>query len=62
MIRVRRVLAIYGVLDAAPPKVSTATYYAFDDLIFDPLKRELRSAGGALIELTETEVRLLDLS
>ena len=61
VIRVRRVLAIYGVLDAAPPKVSTATYYAFDDLIFDPLKRELRSASGALIELTETEVRLLDL-
>ena len=61
VIRVRRVLATYGVLDAVPPTVSTPSCYAFDGLLFDPRKHELRSANGSLIELTETEVRLLKL-
>jgi DNA-binding response OmpR family regulator len=61
VIRVRRVLATYGVLDAVPPKASDPQCYAFDALLFDPRKQELRSATGALIELTETEMRLLEL-
>ncbi len=61
VIRVRRVLAIYGVLDAAPLKVSQTPCYAFGSFLFDPRKQELRSASGSLLELTETEVRLLDL-
>ena len=62
VIRVRRVLAIYGVLDSALPIVGGAPpCYAFDGLHFDPRKQELRCANGDLIELTETEVRLLEL-
>ncbi len=61
VIRVRRVLAIYGVLDAVPSTGSTPSCHAFDGLLFDPRKQELRSANGSLIELTETEVRLLKL-
>jgi two-component system OmpR family response regulator len=61
VIRVRRVLATYGVLDAVPPIVSPPSCYAFDGLLFDPRKQELRSASGSLVELTETEVRLLEL-
>jgi DNA-binding response OmpR family regulator len=61
VIRVRRVLATYGVLDAVPLKVSDPRCYAFDALLFDARKQELRSTSGAIIELTETEVRLLDL-
>jgi DNA-binding response OmpR family regulator len=61
VIRVRKVLATYGVLDAVPPIVSTPSCYAFDGLHFDPRKQELRSLSGSLIELTETEVRLLEL-
>ncbi len=61
VIRVRRVLSIYGVLDVAPPLASAPSCYAFDGLLFDPRKQELRSANGDFIELTETEVRLLEL-
>ena len=61
VIRVRRVLATYGVLDAMPPKVSDPPCYAFDALLFDARKQELRSTSGAVIELTETELRLLEL-
>ena len=61
VIRVRRVLATYGVLDTVPPIVSTPSCYAFDGLLFDPRKQELRSVSGSLIELTGTEVRLLEL-
>jgi two-component system OmpR family response regulator len=39
VIRVRRVLATYGVLDAVPPTVSTPSCYAFDGLHFDPRKQ-----------------------
>ncbi len=61
VIRVRRVLATYGVLESVPPKVSNPPCYAFDVLFFDAGKQELRSTSGALIELTETEVQLLEL-
>lgn len=61
VIRVRRVLAIYGLLDAAPPKTGQPQCYAFDELLLDVRKHELRSANGTLIELTETEFRLLEL-
>ncbi|HWJ19823.1 MAG TPA: response regulator transcription factor [Geobacterales bacterium] len=61
VIRVRRVLATYGVLDPAPPMVSNPSCYAFDSFLFEARKQELRFASGPLIELTETEVRLLEL-
>ncbi len=61
IIRVRRVLATYGVLDTPRPHGSVCRSYAFGALLFDPRKQELRSASGALIELTETEARLLEL-
>ena len=61
VIRVRRVLATYGVLDRAPPMVSNPPCYAFDSFLFEARKQELRFANGPLIELTETEVRLLEL-
>jgi len=61
VIRVRRVLVTYGVLNAVPLKVSDTPCYAFDAFLFDDRKQELRSTGGAFIELTETEVRLLEL-
>ena len=60
VIRVRRVLATYGVLDPAPPMLSNPSY-AFDAFLFDARKQELRSTSGPLIELTETEARLLEL-
>ncbi len=61
VIRVRRVLAVYGLLEAAAPKACQPRCYAFDDLRLDFHKHELRSASGTLIELTETEFRLLEL-
>jgi DNA-binding response OmpR family regulator len=61
VIRVRRVLAIYGLLDESRPKIDSPRCYAFAELRLDVVKQELRSANGALIELTETEFRLLEL-
>ena len=61
VIRVRRVLATYGLLDPAPQTVSNLPCYAFDSFLFDARKQELRSTSGDLIELTETEARLLEL-
>jgi two-component system phosphate regulon response regulator OmpR/two-component system torCAD operon response regulator TorR len=61
VIRVRRVLAIYGLLDETRPKIDSPRCYVFAGLRLDVLKQELRSANGALIELTETEFRLLEL-
>lgn len=61
VIRVRRVLAIYGLLDTAPAVNTEPQVYAFDDLHFDRRKQELRSTAGACVELTETELRLLEL-
>ena len=39
VIRVRRVLVTYGILDAVPRKVSDPSCYAFDALLFDARKR-----------------------
>ena len=61
VIRVRRVLATYGLVDAAPPKDSPPERYIFDGLFLDVRKHEVRSASGDFIELTETEFRLLEL-
>lgn len=61
VIRLRRVLALYGLLDEERPKEPPNQSCAFDDLRFNIHRRELRSASGALIELTETEFRLLEL-
>ncbi len=61
VIRVRRVLSTYGVLDAVSAKVSQSQCCAFDSFLFDACRQELRSASGTFVELTETEVRLLDL-
>ncbi len=60
VIRVRRVLAIYGLLDG-DPKNALNQFYAFEDLRLNIHKQELRSASGVLIDLTETELRLLEL-
>ena len=61
VIRVRRVLAIYGRSDEAALKDDEPHLLSFDGLLFDIRKRELKTIGGALIELTETELRLLEL-
>jgi two-component system, OmpR family, response regulator len=61
VIRVKRTLSIYGALDARPVSTAHTPIYAFNNLRFDPHKQELRSSSGAIIELTETELRLLDL-
>ena len=61
VIRVRRVLATYGLLDAAQPKVGRPQCYAFEGLFLDVRKNELRSTSGTFIELTETEFQLLEV-
>ncbi len=60
-IQVRRVLALYGLLDEDGPTSSPQHFYAFDGFQFDIHRQELGSADGALIDLTETELRLLEL-
>ncbi|MFZ1110527.1 MAG: response regulator transcription factor [Rhodomicrobium sp.] len=61
VIRVKRTLSIYGALKARPAPVAEPRVHAFNNLCFDAHKQELRSANGAIIELTETELRLLEL-
>jgi two-component system, OmpR family, response regulator len=61
IIRVKRALSVYGALDSQPASAGQPRVHTFHDLRFDALKRELRYASGALIELTETELRLLEL-
>lgn len=61
IIRVRRVLKIYGIHDTLVSPESSPDLYAFDEYFFDSLKQELRSQSGVLSELTETEARLLEL-
>ena len=65
-IRVRSVLARYGILDGSSIpgrllKHETARKYAFDSGVLDVPKRELKKNDGAFIELTETEFRVLEL-
>ncbi len=58
-IRVKRALSVYGLLDAA--EAAQGYLYAFNDLILDVKQQELRSTAGVLVELTETELRLLEV-
>jgi two-component system, OmpR family, response regulator len=65
-IRVRSVLARYGILvDGLIPsrivKNDAAQKYAFDSGVLDVHKRELKKSDGAFVELTETEFRVLEL-
>ncbi|HMA74589.1 MAG TPA: response regulator transcription factor [Xanthobacteraceae bacterium] len=65
-IRVRSVLARYGILggNAIPGRVLKTEEphrYAFDVGVFDVLRRELKTTNGAFIDLTETEFRVLEL-
>ena len=65
-IRVRSVLARYGMLDgdSIPSRIlksGTAQKYAFDSGVLDVHKRELKKTDGAFVELTETEFRVLEL-
>ena len=66
LIRVRSVLARYGILDgdSIPGRLlksDVAQKYAFDSGILDVSKRELKRTDGAFVELTETEFRVLEL-
>jgi two-component system, OmpR family, response regulator len=61
VIRVKRTLSTYGVLERRPASVTQPWIHLFNNLRFDAQKQELRSASGAIIELTETELRLLEL-
>jgi two-component system, OmpR family, response regulator len=61
IIRVKRALSVYGALDSPLACAGQPRVHAFHGLRFDALKRELRSASGPPIELTETELRLLEL-
>jgi DNA-binding response OmpR family regulator len=66
VIRVRSVLARYGTLDgdSIPGRLlksDVAQKYAFDCCVLDVQKRELKKTDGALIDLTETEFRVLEM-
>ncbi len=61
VIRVRRVLATYGLIGESPLRASEPRHIFFDGFLFDSRKREVRTSGGAHLELTETEVQLLEL-
>jgi len=65
-IRVRGVLARYGFLDGSPisglaMKNDAVQKYAFVSGVLDVQLRELKTANGVLIDLTETEFRVLEL-
>lgn len=60
VLRARSVLARYAPELARLP-AAPARKFAFDGFVLDTAARELRSADGALVDLTETEFRLLDL-
>jgi len=66
VIRVRSVLARYGILegDSIPGRIlksDAAQKHAFDAGVLDIHKRELKKTDGAFVDLTETEFRLLEL-
>jgi two-component system, OmpR family, response regulator len=65
-IRVRSVLARYGILDGGSMpgrllQTEPTQKYAFESGILDVHKRELKTTSGTLIDLTETEFRVLEL-
>jgi two-component system, OmpR family, response regulator len=61
VIRVKRTLATYGALEDRPASIAGPRNYTFNSFRFDAHKQELRSANDAIVELTETEARLLEL-
>jgi DNA-binding response OmpR family regulator len=62
MLRVQRVLRRYEApLAASEGDASGPRMHAFDHCVLDLAKRELRSGQDALIDLTDTEFRLLAL-
>jgi DNA-binding response OmpR family regulator len=64
MLRIQNVLRRYGapiVPSARAGQASDARIRAFDHCVLDLVKRELRSPEGDLIDLTDTEYRLLVL-
>ena len=60
ILRIHSVLRRYE-LEEGVPKSSAAQRYAFDLCILDPAKREVRTVDGALLDLTESEVLLLEI-
>jgi two-component system, OmpR family, response regulator len=60
VIRVRRVLATYGLIGDKVPAAGEPRSLCFEGLVFDTRKREVRTAGGVPVELTETEFQLLE--
>lgn len=62
VLRIKSVLKRYGLLDDQRAFIETCSRrYEFHTFVLDAAKRELRSADGAVVELTETELRLLEL-
>ncbi len=61
VLRIQGILRRYGLLDSPLDQVrNAARRYAFGDYVLDIVQRELRTAAGTLVELTETEIRLLE--
>ncbi len=60
LIRVRNVLARHAGRNGAD-RTNGAQRYAFDRSVFDPIKKELRRSEGGFVDLTETEIGILEL-
>ena len=64
MLRIRNVLRRYEAPLVQPERSASALarrVCAFEGFVLDPVKRELRSSDGDLIDLTDVEFRLLTL-
>ena len=62
VIRVHSVLARYSAAVGAPTELEPAQVsLAFDACVLDLGKRELRTSDGTYVDLTETELRLLEI-
>lgn len=59
VLRVRALLKRYS--DSGEDQRAPADAYTFDDATLDLRRRELRRLDGTVIELTETEIKLLEL-
>lgn len=60
VLRLRKLLALYEPALGQQPN-SAARKFTFDRFVLDPIARELRSTNGTPVELTETELQLLEL-